>query len=245
MGPLPAAPAFAPAFNFAPAPAVVQQPTVTDVEAIPGKIEVEVGAPVLVHQPHLVHHAPAHPAVHHAVHHPVHHAAPVHHAVHAGAAHPHINLGNGHHAVHHAPAHHAAHPHINLGNGHHAVHHAAAHHAVHHAPVHHGHHAVHHAAPYHPNPAHHGYEHRTINGQAESKSYGFTIVEPTEEARDAKAIDEASAEAENAIAIPEKVEEVVLQEVILEEAPLEEVVQEEVILEEAPSTDQTPAAIEE
>merc|ERR1711936_846207 len=101
---------------------------------------------------------------------------------------------------------------------------------------------------------------RTINGQAESKSYGFTIVEPTEEARDAKAIDEASAEAENAIAILDEVAPV--KEVILEEAPLEEVVQEEVILEEtplvsediaieevileeAPSTEQTPAALEE
>merc|ERR1712021_235986 len=143
------------------------------------------------------------------------------HAVHAGAAHPHINLGNGHHAVHHAPVHHA---------------------------VHHGHHAVHHAAPYHLGPHGHGYEHRTINGQAESKSYGFTIVEPTEEARDAKAIDEAGADVENAIAILEEVapvEEVILEEVILEEAPLEEVILEEVILEEAPSTEQTPAALEE
>merc|ERR1712203_451576 len=98
------------------------------------------------------------------------------------------------------------------------------------------------------------------NGQAESKSYGFTIVEPTEEARDAKAIDEAGADVENAIAILEEVAPV--EEVILEEAPLEEVVQEEVILEEtplvsediaieevileeAPSTEETPAAIEE
>ena len=62
---------------------------------------------------------------------------------------------------------------------------------------------------------HHGYEHRTLNGQAESKSYGFLIVEPTEEARDAKAIDEAGAEVENAIAVPEEVapiEELVLLE---------------------------------
>merc|ERR1712021_14152 len=110
-----------------------------------------------------------------------------------------------------------------------------------------------------------GYEHRTINGQAESKSYGFTIVEPTEEARDAKAIDEAGADIENAIAILEEVapvqevvleevileetplvsEDIAIEEVILEEAPLEEVVLEEVILEEAPSTEQTPAALEE
>merc|ERR1712210_168206 len=127
---------------------------------------------------------------------------------------------------------------------------------------------------YHPNPAHHGYEHRTINGQAESKSYGFTIVEPTEEARDAKAIDEAGAEVENAIANSEEVvleevileeapleevvqeevileetplvsEDIAIEEVILEEAPLEEVILEEVILEEAPSTEQTPAALEQ
>merc|ERR1712008_448909 len=134
-------------------------------------------------------------------------------------------MGHSVHQVHHAPAHHAVHPAV-----HHAVHHAApVHHAVHAGAAHphinlgNGHHAVHHAAPYHIGPHGHGYEHRTINGQAESKSYGFTIVEPTEEARDAKAIDEAGADIENAIAILEEVapvEEVVLEEVILEEAPL-------------------------
>merc|ERR1712111_72832 len=118
--------------------------------------------------------------------------------------------------------------HINLGPAHHAVHHAPAHHVVHHAPVHH-------AAPYHHAPAHHGYEHRKIAPPAESKTYSFEVVEEPEEARDAKAIDEAGAEAENAILEEEIVlEETPEEEVILEEAQVEQAATDEDLEEEAP-----------
>merc|ERR1711935_962847 len=243
FAPLPV-PAPLPAFNFAPAPAVVQPVRVVDVEQTPGKVEVEVAAVPVVH--------PIHPPVHHTAAHVVHHSTPGHYHVQSHGAPLHHGTHGAplHHGTHHAPAsvvHHAPitpvvhHAHAPL------VHHApspAVHHAVHH-PVHHApHHAVHHA--------HAGYEHRAIAAPAESKTYSFKVVEAAVEDREAKAIDEVSANLEiNAIEeiieeAPEQelLDDLVAEEVVLEEAPEEEIILEEVVveedLEEAPSTEQSP-----
>merc|ERR1711935_807306 len=257
FAPLPV-PAPLPAFNFAPAPAVVQPVRVVDVEQTPGKVEVEVAAVPVVHPVHPIH--PVHP-----VHHPVHPAHPIHHPVHHTAAHVvhHSTPGHYHVQSHGAPLHHGTHG-APLHHGtHHApaplVHHApspAVHHPVHHAPhhaVHHApHHAVHHAPHHAVHHSHAGYEHRAIAAPAESKTYSFKVVEAAVEDREAKAIDEVSANLEiNAIEeiieeAPEQelLDDLVAEEVALEEAPEEEIILEEVVveedLEEAPSTEQSP-----
>merc|ERR1711935_738208 len=278
FAPLPV-PAPLPAFNFAPAPAVVQPVRVVDVEQTPGKVEVEVAAVPVVHPIHPIHpvhpvHHPVHPA--HPIHHPVHHTA-AHVVHHSTPGHYHVQshgapLHHGthgaplHHGTHHAPAsvvHHAPitpvvhHAHAPLVHHapspavHHAVHHPvhhAPHHAVHHAPHHAVHHAPHHAVHH----SHAGYEHRAIAAPAESKTYSFKVVEAAVEDREAKAIDEVSANLEiNAIEeiieeAPEQelLDDLVAEEVVLEEAPEEEIILEEVVveedLEEAPSTEQSP-----
>ena len=108
---------------------------------------------------------------------------------------------------------------------------------IHHAPVH----PVHHAPAHY---SHAGYEHRKIAAPAESKTYAFKIIEKAEEDRDAKAIDEVSANLENAIIeeAPEQelLDDLVAEEVVLEETPEEEIVLEEVILEEAPIEESAP-----
>merc|ERR1711935_381580 len=255
FAPLPV-PAPLPAFNFAPAPAVVQPVRVVDVEQTPGKVEVEVAAVPVVH--------PIHPPVHHTAAHVVHHSTPGHYHVQSHGAPLHHGTHGAplHHGTHHAPAsvvHHAPitpvvhHAHAPLVHHapspavHHAVHHPvhhAPHHAVHHAPHHAPHHAVHHS--------HAGYEHRAIAAPAESKTYSFKVVEAAVVDREAKAIDEVSANLEiNAIEeiieeAPEQelLDDLVAEEVVLEEAPEEEIILEEVVveedLEEAPSTEQSP-----